>query len=80
MELRPVAYWDSKKEKGYEFITNHFDLELDRVAAIYKHRWQIETMFKRRKQNFPLKYFVGDNQKAIEIQIGCGLIIQLHNF
>ena len=77
IELRRIAYWDSKKEKVYEFITNHFDLEPDKVAAIYKHRWQIETMFKRLKQNFPLKYFLGDNQNAIEIQIWCGLIIQL---
>jgi len=77
IELRRVAYWDSEKEKVYEFITNHFELEPDKIASIYKHRWQIETMFKRLKQNFPLKYFLGDNQNAIEIQIWCGLIIQL---
>lgn len=77
IELRRVAYWDSEKGKVYEFITNHFELEPDKIAAIYKHRWQIETMFKRLKQNFPLKYFLGDNQNAIEIQIWCGLIIQL---
>jgi transposase len=47
------------------------------VTNIYKQRWQIETMFKRLKQNFPLKYFLGDNQNAIEIQIWVGLIIQL---
>jgi len=34
-------------------------------------------MFKRLKQNFPLKYFLGDNQKAIEIQIWVSLIIRL---
>lgn len=34
-------------------------------------------MFKRLKQNFPLKYFLGDNQNAIEIQILVSLIIQL---
>ena len=34
-------------------------------------------MFKRLKQNFPLKYFLGDNCNAIEIQIWCGLIVQL---
>lgn len=34
-------------------------------------------MFKRLKQNFPLKYFLGDNQNAIEIQIWASLIIQL---
>ena len=37
---------------------------------------QINTMFKRLKQNFPLKYFLGDNQNAIEIQIWVSLIVQ----
>lgn len=77
VELRRIAYWDNEKEKVFEFITNHFELGPDKIASIYKHRWQIETMFKRLKQNFPLKYFLGDNQNAIEIQIWCGLIIQL---
>ena len=34
-------------------------------------------MFKRLKQNFPLKYFLRDNQNAIEIQIWSALIVQL---
>ncbi len=34
-------------------------------------------MFKRLKQNFPLKHFLGDNQNAIEIQIWSALIVQL---
>ena len=34
-------------------------------------------MFKRLKQNFTLKYFLGDNQNTIEIQIWSALIIQL---
>ena len=29
----------------------------------------VELFFKKLKQNFPLSYFVGDNQNAIEIQI-----------
>lgn len=77
IELRRVAYWDSDKEKVFEFISNNFLIAPEKIAAIYKHRWQIETMFKRMKQNFPLKYFLGDNQNAIEIQIWCGLIVQL---
>ena len=77
IEIRRVAYWDAEKNKVYEFITNNLAISPDKVAAIYKHRWQIETMFKRLKQNFPLKYFLGDNQNAIEIQIWSALIIQL---
>lgn len=77
LTLRRIAYWDADKNKVFEFISNNFLIAPDKIAAIYKHRWQIETMFKRLKQNFPLKYFLGDNQNAIEIQIWCGLIIQL---
>lgn len=76
-KLRRVAYWHEAHQKVYEFITNNFDLPPDKIADIYKNRWQIETMFKRLKQNFPLKYFLGDNQNAIEIQIWVSLIIQL---
>ena len=77
IELRRIAFWDSEEEKIYEFITNNQEISPDTVADIYKHRWQIETMFKRLKQNFPLKYFLGDSQNAIEIQIWTALIIQL---
>jgi IS4 transposase len=76
-KLRRIAYWHDPHNKVYEFITNNFELPPDKIAAIYKNRWQIETMFKRLKQNFPLKYFLGDNQNAIEIQIWVSLIIQL---
>lgn len=77
LELRRVAFWDSEKEKAYVFLSNNFLISPDKIAEIYRNRWQIETMFKRLKQNFPIKYFLGDNQNAIEIQIWCGLIIQL---
>jgi hypothetical protein len=34
-------------------------------------------MFKRLKQNFSLKYFLGDNQNAIDIQIWVSFTVQL---
>jgi IS4 transposase len=77
IELRRIAYWYDKDKKLYEFITNNYELEADKIAQIYKKRWQIELLFKRLKQNFPLKYFLGDSQNAIEIQIWVCLIVQL---
>ena len=77
IELRRVAFYHVEQNKVYEFISNNFEIEADKIADIYKQRWQIETLFKRLKQNFPLKYFFGDNQNAIEIQIWVSLIIQL---
>ena len=41
------------------------------------YRWEIELLFKKIKQNFPLQYFYGDNQNAIQIQIWCTLIALL---
>jgi len=77
INLRRIAYWDNEKKKTYVFLSNNFLICPTKICDIYKRRWQIETMFKRLKQNFPLKYFLGDSQNAIEIQIWCGLIIQL---
>ena len=47
------------------------------IASIYQKRWQIEVLFKRIKQNYPLKYFLGDNENAIKVQIWCALIVDL---
>jgi hypothetical protein len=77
IELRRVAFYHTITKKVYEFISNNFEIDADKIADIYKQRWQIETLFKRLKQNLPLKYFFGDNQNAIEIQIWVSLIIQL---
>lgn len=77
IQLRKVTYWHAAEKKLFEFITNNYQLPARTITQIYKQRWQIETMFKRLKQNFPLKYFLGDNQNAIEIQIWISLILQL---
>ena len=74
---RKIAYWDSENKRLFEFITNNFELEAEKIALIYKKRWQIELLFKQLKQNFPLKYFFGDNQNAIEIQIWVVMLANL---
>ena len=77
LPLRRIAFWSEKHHKCYEFITNIYDLKPEQIAAIYKQRWQIELLHKQLKQNFPLKYFLGDNENAIIIQIWCTLIYNL---
>ena len=77
LTLRKVRFYDRENKKEFEFITNLFDLRPDFIAALYKTRWQIELVFKQLKQNFPLKYFLGDNENAIKIQIYCTLIVNL---
>lgn len=74
---RRIAYWDSENERLFEFITNNFELSAEKIALVYKKRWQIELLFKQLKQNFPLKYFLGDNENAIEIQIWAAMLANL---
>ena len=77
LKLRKITFYDRVLKRGFEFLTNLFDMRPDLVSAIYKLRWQIELLFKQLKQNFPLKYFLGDNENAIKIQIYCTLIVNL---
>jgi hypothetical protein len=77
LKLRKVKFYDRVLKREFEFLTNLFDFRADMIAALYKIRWQIELLFKQLKQNFPLKYFLGDNENAIKIQIYCALIVNL---
>jgi hypothetical protein len=74
---RLVKYRDSQSGEEYEFISNNFRMKATTIASLYKKRWQIELLFKRMKQNYPLKYFLGDSENAIKIQIWCSLIADL---
>ena len=74
---RLIGYRDPITKKRFEFITNNHELAPSTIAGYYRKRWQIETFFKRIKQNYPLQYFLGDNENAIKIQIWCALIADL---
>jgi hypothetical protein len=74
---RLVIYKDLESGEQYEFISNNFKMKATTIAKLYQNRWQIELLFKRMKQNYPLKYFLGDSENAIQIQIWCSLIADL---
>ena len=74
---RITKYKDNKEDGTITFITNDFDSPASVLCEVYRRRWQIETLFKRLKQNFPLKYFMGDSQNAIQNQIRISLIAWL---
>ena len=77
IKVRRVIYRDPQTNKRFEFITNDWKSKPQRIADIYKSRWQIELVFKRIKQRYPLRYFLGDNENAIKIQIWTALICDL---
>jgi hypothetical protein len=75
--LRRIAFWDSEQNRLIVCLSNIENMQPDQITDLYKCRWQIELLFKQLKQNFPLKYFLGDNANAITIQIWCTLIVNL---
>ena len=77
-KCRRITKWKDTKEEGtITVITNDLDTQATVICETYRRRWQIETLFKRLKQNFPLKYFLRDNRNAIQIQIWVSLIAWL---
>ena len=77
VNCRLIKFTSPDTGKYFEFLTNDLQNDPENIADLYKKRWKIEMLFKRLKQNMPLRYFLGDNKNAIEIQIWCALIADL---
>lgn len=77
LKARLVTFHDAEKDRNFIFLTNDFQHAPATIAALYKRRWQIELLFKRLKQGYPLRAFLGESPNAIKIQIWCALIADL---
>ena len=77
IKARVINYIDPDTNKALSFVTNNTNFQPTTIANIYKQRWQIELLFKRIKQRYPLRYFFGESENAIKVQIWCALIADL---
>ncbi len=77
IQVRLISYYVPEQNKVYHYLTNNFRFKAATVAGIYKDRWKVESFFKRIKQNNPLRYFLGDSENAICIQLWCVFIKDL---
>lgn len=68
-KLRRVKYFDKETKKYFVFLTNDFNLEAEKIANLYKYRWQIELFFKWIKQHLKIKSFWGYSANAVKTQI-----------
>lgn len=55
-------------------VTNMHDIPAEKVAALYKARWEIELFFKWIKQNLKIKKFIGKSLNGVRIQLASALI------
>lgn len=77
IKARRIIFKDPITNKELIFITNDRKTTPQRIAELYKKRWQIELLFKRIKQRYPLRYFLGDNPNAVQIQVWCMLLCDM---
>jgi transposase len=76
-QLRRIRFKDTESGKTLVFITNHFLLPADKVAALYKSRWQVELFFKWIKQHLRIKTFYGTSENAVKSQIWIAISVYL---
>ena len=72
-QLRRVRFKDPESGKTLVFLTNNTTLPPLSIAALYKHRWQVELFFKWIKQHLRIKKFLGNSENAVKTQIWCAV-------
>ena len=72
--MRIIYYYSKENNQTFEFFTNQMDLDADKIAYLYKCRWQIELFFKWIKQHLRIKRFYGTSENAVKIQIYTAVI------
>jgi hypothetical protein len=72
--LRVINFHHQEEDKIYRFLTNNLNESAERIAEIYKSRWQIELFFKWIKQHLKIKSFLSTSENGVKIQIWIALI------
>lgn len=75
--LRKISFRDELQNRTLIFLTNNFSLPAEKIAALYKARWEIELFFKWIKQNLKVKSFYGTSPNAVKTQIWIAMIVYL---
>jgi len=73
--LRRITLRDTESGTRFVFLTNHFDLDAQVVADLYRCRWQIELFFKWIKQHLRIKAFYGTSENAVKTQVWIAVTI-----
>jgi hypothetical protein len=75
--LRRISFRDETQGRILVFLTNNFCLSAEKIAALYKARWEIELFFKWIKQNLKIKTFYGTSPNAVKVQIWIAMVVYL---
>ena len=73
-EIRRIVYYDPVLRRTFTYYTNNFYLKAEVIAFLYKNRWIVETFFKWMKSHLRIKFFWGNSENAVRIQIYVAII------
>ena len=76
-KIRRIKFVDPDSKNELIFLTNNFSLPSEKIALLYKHRWQIELFFKWIKQHLRIKTFFGRSENAIKTQIWIAISVYI---
>lgn len=68
-KLRLVQFRLKKDGQLLSFITNVWGLSAEVIAETYRHRWDIEVLFRFMKQEMNLTHFVCNDPNAIQVML-----------
>lgn len=74
--LREVLVARPGKEP-LRLVSNDLESPAERIAELYRRRWQVELLFKWLKQNLKLRRFLGRSENAVAVQLITALIAYL---
>lgn len=77
IQFRRVVAYHEEENTTIEIISNNLEWKASTVAELYRRRWDIETFFKKLKQNLNVKTFIGTSENAVKSQIFIALIAYL---
>lgn len=75
--LRLITCKDEKTQRMCRFLTNHFLVPAETIAALYRERWKVELFFKWIKQHLRIKVFYGTSENAVKMQIWSAVCVYL---
>jgi IS4 transposase len=73
-KIRRIVYYATELHRTFTYYTNNFYLTAKYIALLYRYRWQVELFFKWIKLHLRVKFFWGESDNAVRIQIHVAII------
>lgn len=71
---RVIRFMPENGAKAILLITNLFHLSANKIASMYKRRWDIEVFFRFLKQELNFSHFLSLNENGIQVVLYMTLI------